>query len=628
MLKTTIGQLLVNEALPKEMRDYTRTLDGKGVKKLLREIAEKDPDKYREISKKLADVGRDAAYTTGGQSFSIEHLRPTKSVLASRQRLNRRIREIMSKDNWDEDKKEAKIIEATAAEHEKLLDGVYADAKELGNPLADQVASGARGNKMTLKRLIGGDMLYVDHHDHTIPFPVQQSYGEGLDPASYWAGTYGARKGIIDEKFATMDVGYFSKQLNQLTHRLMVLADDAEEDKTAKKSRVLRGLPVKTDDPDNEGALLASDMGGYKRNTVLTPKILEDLADQGMERILVRSPTVAGPSSGVYARDVGVRERGDLPPVGDMVGIAAAQALSEKLTQGALSSKHSGGVKGETQSVTGFQHVNQLVQVPKTFKGGAAHAQMDGKVTDITEAPAGGQYVTISGERHFVLPGFGLKVKRGDNVEAGDVISDGIPNPSEIVKHKGIGEGRRYFIDIFADAYRAGKMYANRRNIELLSRSLIDHVEMTDEDDDHVPGDVIPYQQLEAGWQPRDGMRSVAPKLGVGKYLESPVLHYTVGTQIKPSMLPVLDEFGVKNIDVHDEAPPFRPYMVRAQASVGHDPDPLVRFLGSDQKKNLMSAVHRGAVSDTKSTSFVPSLAAGEDFAKNWPQSVLKPPKT
>lgn len=627
MLRTTVGQLMINEALPPDMRDYTRVLDKKGIKNILRELAQKHPEKYRDVAKRLSDIGRDVAYTTGGSSFGLRHLRPTVSVRLSRQRLNARINQILSNPKLSEEAKEQAIIEATSEEHARLQKEILEEAKASGNPLADQVQSGARGNPAGLKRLIGGDLLYVDHHENVIPFPVQRSFSEGLRPAEFWASTYGARKGLIDVKFATQDAGFFSKQLNQLAHRLLVTANDDEE--TPAEGAPLRGLPTDVNDSDSDGALLAMPMGGYARNTILTPKIRQDLADQGFKRLLVRSPMVGGPvGGGVYARDVGVRERGGLSPLGDMVGIAAAQALSEKLTQGQLSSKHSGGVKGEAQSVTGFQHVNQLVQVPKTFKGGAAHAQHDGKVTDIKDAPAGGQHVFIDGKSHYVLPGFDLKVKIGDTVEAGDVISEGIPNPAEIVKHKGIGEGRRYFMQTFADAYRAGGMAANRRNIELVARGLIDHVEMTEEDNGRVPGDVVSYQQLESNWTPRPGAQRMRPDTAVGKYLERPVLHYTIGTRVTPSMLPQFQEFGVNDVEVHDEEPPFRPYMVRALSSIGHDEDWMTRFLGSNQKKSLLDAAHRGAVSDTNSTSFVPSLAEGINFGKTWPASVLKPPKT
>jgi len=623
MIRTTIGQVLVNDALPQDMRDYTRIMDSKTISKVLRELIEKHPEQYRDVAKKLSDVGRDVAYTGGSQSFGLEHLRPTPSVYLSRQRLNAVIRSTLAGPGTDAEK-QRHIIAASTAEHERQTKEILAEAKERGNPLADQVVSGARGNPAQLKSLIAGDHVYVDHRENPIPFPVQTSFSEGLPPAEFWAGTYGARKGTIDTKFATQDAGYFAKQLNQLTHRLMVTQHDSDIPHEG-----IRGFPVSVDDPDNEGALLAHPVGGYTRNTILTPKILKELEAGGAKKILVRSPTVGGPSpGGVYARDVGVREKGSIAPVGDMVGISASQALSERLSQGQLSSKHSGGVQGEAKAVSGFDHVNQLVQVPETFKGGATHAQVDGHVNDVHEAPAGGYYISVSGERHYVKPGYALKVKKGDTVEAGDMLSNGIPNPRQIVNHKGVGEGRRYFVQAFCDAYKNSGMPYHRRNVELVARGLINHVELTDETDHHTPGDIVPYQDLEADWKPRDGYKKLHPKHAVGKYLETPVLHYTIGTQVKPSMLPTLDEFGVGAVDVHDDPPPFVPQMLQARYAIGEDPDWMTRFLGSNQKKSLLTAVHHGTSSDTASTSFVPSLAAGLPFGTEWPKNVLKPPRS
>jgi DNA-directed RNA polymerase subunit beta' len=621
MLKTTLGQLLVNEALPEEMRDYTRVLDKEGMKQLLRDIQERHPDDYRQITKRLMDVGRDAAYTTGGSSFGLKHLRTGKAAKASRLRLNRRIRDVMSRP-WSDDKKDEKIVEATAVEHERLTQEILEEAEATGNPLADQVRSGSRGNAAQLKRLTGGDLLYMDQRDRAVPIPVQRSYSEGLSPAEYWAGTFGARKGLIEGKFATQDAGFFAKQLGQLAHRLIVTAEDADDTATD----TLRGFPVDTDDTDNSGALLAADFGDYPRNTTLTPKILKDLRASGIQKILVRSPAVGGPSlGGVSARDVGVRERGGLSPLGDTVGLSAAQSLSERLTQSQLGSKHSGGLKGAAQSVSGFDYLNQLVQVPKRFKGGAAHAQVDGRVHAVREAPAGGHVIMVGSEEHFVAPGFEPKVKIGDTIEAGDVLSDGLPNPSEIVKHKGIGEGRRYFTQAFTQAYRDSGMPAHRRNVELIARGLIDHVEMLDEADDYLPGDITSYSALEKSWTPRQGVERVTPKKAVGRYLERPVLHFSIGTKVRPSMLQQFKDFGVKEVSAHRDPPPFQPVMQRAMGISQHDPDAFVRLLGSGQKRSLLGAVHRGGSSDTKSTSFVPSLMEGKSFGKDWPKSILTP---
>lgn len=995
MLTTTCGQILVNNALPEDMRDYNRVFDGPAQKKVLQELALKHPDKYRETLQKLMLIGRDVSYATGGFSFGLDDLRVPAAAKASRARLNRRMQDILA-GGWSPAERDEKILAAASAEHERLMSEVVDELKKNKNPLAHQIASGARGNAAQLKRLVAGDLLYVDHHDNPIPLPIQRSYSEGLGPVEYWAATFGARKGLADVKVATQDAGFFAKQLAQVAHRLMVtdIDDDAPPSTT-------RGYPTSVDDPDNEGALLAVATGGYPRNTVLTPKILSELSHGGVRRILVRSPIVGGPhSGGLYARDAGLDENGQLTPLGTIAGLTAAQALSEKLTQGQLclavgtqirmadwtvrhieeveegawvlgadktgrvfpvqvlrvhdngvrecvrtrfreaktqqhvelistaehkvlaktrhwalpserteygvfpvtakcvgysakmtssvehacgyaepfaalcglllgdgcytvsvhgiywscyepslvdamqpyltsiglvaaklqghkgyyrisqlvdtvnqcevtgrllpgdrhpyliwlkqrqmygkyahekimpddvwswdrasvqallgclyatdgsvypatdapdtlyvnfastslplaaavkellrvrfaihgsaigmsrsgrkrplykfditrkeqvrrfatqiaipdrkgqmltdyvagwtpddraeyyhrqqqepvgalptydlevdhpdhlfvlanglivsnSSKHAGGVKGQAKAVSGFQAINQLAQIPKTFRGAATHAQLDGRVNAVQDAPGGGWNVMVDGEPHFVDTEFKPIVKVGDTVEAGDVLSTGIPHPAEVTKHKHVGEGRRYWVDAFRAAYGAGGMPKHRRNIEMIARALINHVEMTDVTDDNVPGDIMQYQQLERNWTPRQGSQTLTPKQAVGKYLEAPVLHHTIGTKIRPSMLKDFDEFGIKQLVVHDDEPPFRPVMIRALDSLASDPDWQVRFLGGNQKRNLLDAVHRGSVSDTAGSSFVPALVEGVGFGKTWPQSAL-----
>jgi len=614
LLRTTVGQLMVNDVLPEDMRSQTRVLDKKGLSSLLREVATRYPDRYREISHKLVNIGWEAAQTTGGFSFGLEALRQARVAAAARKLLRARITRILDDPRLDEDGKDAAILKAAGALSARQGDEILGESLEDANPLAYQVLSGSRGSKMNLASLRGSDLLYVDHRNRPIPFPILRSYSQGLSPAEYWAGSYGARRGIADVKFATRDAGYLGKQLNQIVHRLLVTAADAEQE-----NPTLRGYPVGTDDEDSEGAFLASPAGGYARHTVLSPKILADLREKGVKRILVRSPIAGGPADGgIYARDAGVREFNRLPSRGENVAMAAVQALAEPVAQGALSSKHSGGVAGAaaSQLASGFDYVNSLIQVPKTFKGGAAHSQLDGTVLRVEDAPTGGKTVWIEDQPHHVAKEFNVLVCRGDKVEAGDVISEGLPNPAVIVKHKGIGEGRRYFVQAFRDALRNSGMSGHRRNIELLARGLINHVRLTDETDSGVPDDIVPYHELEHTYQPRSGFRTLAAKDAVGKYLERPYLHYTIGTKVRPKMLPDFEEFGVRQVDVHDEPPPFEPEMIRGMASLQHDPDWLTRMFGSGLKAGLLRGVHRGAASTTQGTSFVPGLVQAVDFGQ------------
>ena len=613
MLTTTAAQLALNDAIPEDLRDYHRVYDKKHTQKFFQTLAEQHPEKYKDVLFKLSNLGRDAAYFTGGTSFGPEHLRATAATQVARAKVRQAIQQILEDRHLDPETRQKRIIQATQQIAHTLTNDNYREALAENNPLATQVLSGSRGSPTNLRSLTGFDAAYQDHSGNIINMPILRNYSEGLSPAEYFASTFGARSGVLDTKLSTQRSGYFAKQMTQLLHRLLVSADEDTQDLDNKR---YRGLPVSIDDPDNVGALLAIKHGPYMRNTVLTPKIIQQLKNSGLTDLLVRSPTVGGPEDGgVYARDVGMREKGRVAPIGDYVGIAAAQAVSEVLTQGALSSKHSGGVAGTGPS--GFEVVNRMVQVPENFVDGATHAQQDGYVGEIHDAPQGGWFVHINGVQHYVPPDRKLKVKSGDEVEAGDVLTDGIPNPAEIVKHKGIGEGRRYFTNAFRDVYKNSNLTAHRRNIELVARGLINHVKLNDIWGDYAPDDVVPYHTIEHNWTPRPGTVLVSPKDAVGKYLEVPVLHHTIGTKVRKSMLPALNQFGVKQISVHPEAPPFEPDMERAASSISHDPDWQTRLIGSGQKGSILDAVHRGDISNTMGTSYVPALIQGKGFAQH-----------
>ena len=619
--ETTLGQLLIERALPTSMRGKKRVLDSAGVKELFQELADNHPEQYREVGKALSDVGRHAATESGGMSVGVNHLLQPDITRTIRRRVQAQLQSIYAED-LPEAEKQAKVIAVSKAAQTELSKAVYQHAMDTKNPIGLQAKTGVRGNAANVNSLLGADMLYMDNTGKEIPLPVLHNYSEGLTPAEYFAGAFGARQGVYAVKRSTADSGYYGKQLNQIAHRLLVSAKDSED----YNPETLQGLPVDTDDQYNAGALLAHDVGGYKRNQLLTPRILKELKAAGHDQILVRSPIVGGPKDGgVYAYDTGVRERnGGLSPIGDYVGLAGAQALSEVVTQSALSAKHQGGVVGSTAGgLSGFKAFNNLIQVPKVFPGGATHAQLDGRVMGIKPAPQGGNYVTVDSTEHHVPQDVALKVKLHDMVEAGDVLSDGLPNPGELVKHKGVGDGRKHFVQIMADVAKRSGTRADRRNIELVARGLINHVRLTDEYEDGVPGETYPYQFLEATWQPREGHTASTPDSAKGQYLERPALHYTVGTKIRPSVIANLNKFGVKQVYTHKDPPPFEPEMIRAMASVSEDKDWMTNMLGSYQKTSLLDAVHRGRTADTAGTSYVPAMAQGQPFgiqgaSKGW----------
>jgi DNA-directed RNA polymerase subunit beta' len=606
-MKTTVGQLLINEILPPELRDYNRPISKKEIQKLLREVASKYPTQYNDISKALMDLGGEVATVYGREaSISLNDLRIGPKAHTLRKRLQTQIATILDSKESDEAKNQ-KITKLVGDNAQTLRDMNFKEQLELRNALAMQVNSGARGNPVQFSATNVGDLLVQDHRDNVIPIPLLNSYSEGLDPVEYWAGSYGARKGMVDLKFATPKGGFLGKQLSLAAHRLIVTEDDCG---------TKNGIPVDADDVDNVGAVLARDSSGVTAGSIIDMKSLKKFGK--VDEIIVRSALTCQARDGVCAQCVGVREKGKLPEIGDNVGITAAQAISEPITQSAISSKHSGGVAGAGPTAGGFDAINQLVQVPKTFKGGAAIANVDGIVNSIEKAPQGGSYIGIAGERHYVAPEFDPLVAPGDKVEAGDVISEGLANPSEIVRHKGIGAGRWHFMKVFRNTLRDSKISANRRNVELLSRGLINHARVTEEDgpNDTLPDDIVEFSTLTRGYKPRRGTQKLQSNRALGMYLEEPVLQYSIGSKITPRTAADMQKHGVTEVQAHQDVPSFEPEMVRAMDVLSYNDDWQVRLGGFHLKKNLLESVHRGRGTEEHSTSFIPSLAKTIQFGK------------
>ena len=334
---TTIGRYLLNEALPEEYRDLERVWDGKTMGRIFAELAQTHPEEYGDVLFKLSQLSKDAQGSRGGVSPSIRHVKESESWKKHREAIQQEIKQIYGDPSLSEKEKKDRLIQRMVDMSPVLTKEVFDEASKTDNPFTWVVKSGMKGKPANVNNLIGSPLLFSDAKDRPIPIPILRGYGRGLSPSEYWAASYGTRKGVVDAKMATADAGYLSKQFVQMAHR-SVVTDDDDPDNLQDETR---GLPVDTDDDDNIGALLAQTTGKYPRNTVITAKVLRDLKRQGVKRMLVRSPAVGGPQDGsVYAKDVGLREQGRLLVRGENPGVVAAQALSEPLSQGSLSSKH------------------------------------------------------------------------------------------------------------------------------------------------------------------------------------------------------------------------------------------------------------------------------------------------
>lgn len=387
---TTIGRQLFHDAVPEEHRahlDPAAPVDVRAVKSILQHVAENAPDKYRDISHALLRLGSKASVETES-SFGLEDLRSPVDKVGIQARAEAEEDAIMGRKDLSEKQRQNELIKLYGRMSNEMPEPVFQAAVAKGSNLGKMVASGARGSKGQLNSNVGADWLVMDANENFIPVPIKRNYAEGLDPAEYFASAYGTRAGLLSTKFAVRDSGFYAKQLSSAVQDLVVTKNDCG---------TTRGIPVDADDKDNVGALLLRDTGGHPAGSPVTSRMMKDFRAHGVKRLLLRSPVTCGAEQGICAACAGVRERGGLPPIMDNVGLGAASALSEPLSQGLLSSKHSAGVAnaGKGSRIGGFEAVNQLGQIPKTFQGGATAAKHDGVVHKIEAAPQGGHFVHV-----------------------------------------------------------------------------------------------------------------------------------------------------------------------------------------------------------------------------------------
>lgn len=775
---TTIGQVLVNDALPPRFRDYGRVMDSNGIEQLLQQVAREAPEEYAAVTKRLMDIGNSAAFDTG-TTIRMSDLRPAYDKRPLLQAIDIAEEKIRSDKTLTDAQKSEMIEKLYDKANSRIMEETYNAELARKNQLALQVASKARGNKVQLAAFISTPGTYSDPSGKMVPMFIRHSFAEGLTPAEYWAGSFGARNGVVSTKTATAKGGAFGKLLSASAIAQVITEEDCGTES---------GLPVKVDDDDNIGAVLARPAGGYDAGTVITKQVLSDLRkDKRHDEIVVRSPTTCGCKSGICSKCAGIRETGGFPPIGYNLGTNAASAFAERITQGALNclaegtlvrmadgtvkpieeirpgdmvlgsdlygkitpskvlnfwdngfqpcvrtvfeggielistsihkilcrtssskghvgsievgtpgmmqalvspeidgnvtigdfelkalsmvfyqtrksqesvgikhvydlevdcethlyllknglkvhnTKHSGKSlkgKGEYQ---GFEMITSLAKVPKVFPDRATLSTVDGTVSKIEDAPQGGKYVFVTeqnGEdkRHYVAPGYDIDVKVGDEMEAGDQISDGVIDPSELVRYKGIGEARKYWASRFTKAMRDSGMPANRRNAEVLARTVMNTVKLENEDEagEGLPGDVLTYTAWSTGYKPRNSSKFVQPTVAsIGKYLEQPVLHYTIGTRITPSVIKTMKKFKVDQMMVNDTRPNVEPFMERIEDSNAEKPDWMARLGTTYLKSRLQEDVARGAESHLHSTEPYPGIAKGVEFG-DWGQPLSK----
>jgi DNA-directed RNA polymerase subunit beta' len=581
------GLSKINALLPNDIPSLAANATKKTIETLLSNLAEKHPDKYNLITTRLKELGDNYA-TSKGFSLSLNDL---KNNLTQVQREYRpAITMLKSKSLKDNYKLDA-LLKA-----DKVIKANSLDDKT--NNFVIMASSGARGSSEQVKQMLFAPGVMSDHNGDPLMRPVLNNYSQGMPFDDYWTTLYSARKAALDKQLMTAKPGALNKEVVNTTMNILITENDCG---------TKHGIPMNTSDNNL--------IGRYMTNGTLISKSNIDSIRKHHTTVDVRSPATCESSHGICQKCYGLDEYGKLPDIGHNVGIKSAQAATEPLTQAAMKTFHMGGtVSGGGGVFGGFEHVNNFLVAPETFKNKATLSTLSGKVTKITPGSAGGFHVEIDGIPHFVNPKAGdLKVKKGDSVKKGDLLNYGIPHPKDAMHLLGEIGGIHKITETLHDIYTNSGIAIDRRNLETIVRGMTGFGIVKDEGTHKhfVEGDTVPLSQIYEFNQHADKVHTMPLHDAYGMILDKNIGSFQAGSRVDKNMIQSLSRH-YKEVDVKQSPIKYERTVLGVQQAPLKTRDWMSQLGFRYLKRGLQEGATYGYHSDIHGTAPIPSFVTGQ----------------
>jgi DNA-directed RNA polymerase subunit beta' len=436
------------------------------------------------------------------------------------------------------------------SEIEKLLK----ESIPTDNAINTMVTSGARGNWLQIRSIIGMRGPVTTSSGDFAPMPVKGNYLIGLTANEYFINATGARKGNADTAMKTAAAGYLTRRLVDVAQDVIIREPDCGTTKGLDKDlldadQVDLSIVART---SAEDVKIGSET--IKAGTHITHALAARMKDAGLEAISVRSVLTCEAETGVCALCYGTSLATNEPvELGEAIGIIAAQSIGEPGTQLTMRTFHTGGAANEAKKQTILKSIGgQKVRVERLISYDITQG-LNG-VTDLLEARVGWRqqgkvavmafwpgtvdivevatatgakkydvYVRPNGEKAekeaeelaiqysfsrttsktfkklspyspitSVASKDDLIVAKGDEVKAGDYLVNGTPIPHEVLMVKGAREAAAEIISGVQAIYGSQGVPLHEKHLEVIVRQMLGKVTVIDSGDtEMLPGEVI-----------------------------------------------------------------------------------------------------------------------------------------
>ncbi len=470
LVETTVGRVIFNEIVPKEMGFFNELL----VKKVFSGFIYKMFIKLGNVvTAKFLDDLKDIGYeyaTRAGISISFSDMLVPEEKEKVIEQSNKEVAQILQEHEMGlitDTERYNKIIDvwtkATTSISNSLMNKIKKD-KNGFNSLHMMVDSGARGSKEQVRQLAGMRGLMMKpqkslsgQSGEIIENPIVANFKEGLSVLEYFISTHGARKGLADTALKTADAGYLTRRLTDVAQDMIVTEEDCG---------TIRGVYVSAlKDVELEREPLAERITGRvaqediydprndelicEAGQLITEEIAAKIDEAQIEEVYIRTVLTCESKRGVCAKCYGRNlTTGKLVEVGESVGIVAAQSIGEPGTQLTLRTFHLGGtssrIASQSQvesSVEGTVKFEKIVYVEKEDYLGTVKV-VTGRRGSIGIIDADGRQI----KKYDVPYGADLLVEEGQEVKKGTPLYNHDPYNAVLLTDAG---GRIRYIDFY-----------------------------------------------------------------------------------------------------------------------------------------------------------------------------------
>src|SRR5471030_89538 len=362
IINTTVGRVILNQAIPVEMPFVNGLLKKKGLQQLVQSCYLKfGLEKTVEMLDSLKNLGFTYA-TKSGLSIGIDDLVIPKEKVALVADARDEVIKVESQyleGAITNGERYNKVIAIWSQATEDIANAMFNEMEQIDkdgrqfNPVYIMADSGARGSKQQIRQLAGMRGLMAKPSGEIIETPITSNFREGLTVLQYFISTHGARKGLADTALKTADSGYLTRRLVDVAQDVIIsetdcgtlggiearaIVDSGGEIVEQLSDRIIGRVALEPIIDPSTGNVIVPAAGE------MDEALADRIDDAGIERVKIRSVLTCASRRGVcakcYGRDLAT---GRLVEMGQAVGVIAAQSIGEPGTQLTMRTFHIGG---------------------------------------------------------------------------------------------------------------------------------------------------------------------------------------------------------------------------------------------------------------------------------------------